>query len=101
MRQAPYAQRLRDALGPDALDTDDGAFRATVRALGAFEEDYAEFNPYTSKYDAYLTGVATLTAQEKRGLDLFNAEDKGNCAQCHRSERTRDLDLLLNPTANA
>ena len=90
VRGAAYAKQLRDALGADALDTDDGAFRATVRALGAFEEDYAEFNPYTSKYDAYLTGHATLTAQEKRGLDLFNDERKGNCAQCHISKRALD-----------
>jgi cytochrome c peroxidase len=90
VRNAPYAKQLRDALGAQALDTDEAAFRATVRALGAFEEDYAEFNPYTSKYDAYLTGRATLTAQEKRGLDLFNDEKKGNCAQCHISKRALD-----------
>ncbi len=90
VRNAPYAKRLRDALGADALDTDESAFRATVRALGAFEEDYAEFNPYTSKYDAYLTGHATLTAQEKHGLELFNDENKGNCAQCHISKRALD-----------
>jgi cytochrome c peroxidase len=89
-RKAPYAKQLRDALGADALDTDDHAFAAIVRALGAFEEDYTEFNPYTSKYDAYLTGRATLTAQEKRGLDLFNDENKGNCAQCHISKRALD-----------
>ena len=90
VRKAPYAKRLRVALGEHALDSDDGAFAAAVRALGAFEEDYAEFNPYTSKYDAYLTGRATLTPQEKRGLALFNDEKKGNCAQCHISKRSLD-----------
>ncbi len=91
VRKATYAQKLRDALGADALETDETAFRATVRALGAFEEDYAEFNPYTSKYDAFLTGrTTTLSAQEKRGLDLFNDENKGNCAQCHISKRALD-----------
>ena len=91
VRKARYVAKLKAALGDDALDTDERAFKSVVRALGAFEEDYDEFNPYSSKYDAFLTGRAQLTAQEKRGLALFKAEDKGNCAQCHRSERTLDL----------
>ncbi|MEP6940723.1 MAG: cytochrome-c peroxidase, partial [Rudaea sp.] len=74
----------------DALADDGDAFNSVVRALGAFEEDYAEFSPYTSKYDAFLTGRARLTAQEKRGLALFNDEHKGNCAQCHISKRGLD-----------
>jgi cytochrome c peroxidase len=90
VRAAPYATLLKTALGEHSLDDDVAAFRATVRALAAFEEDYDEFNAYTSKYDAYLNGLATLSAQEKRGLDLFNAADKGNCAQCHLSARTLD-----------
>ena len=90
VRHAPYAATLREALGDNALDSDEQAFAAAVRALGAFEEDYDEFNPYTSKYDAYLTGRATLSAQEMRGLQLFNDEKKGNCAQCHISKRALD-----------
>lgn len=90
IRSASYAGLLRSALGDRVLEDDVDAFKAVVRALGAFEEDYDEFNPYTSKYDAFLTGRAQLSEQEKRGLALFNAEDKGNCAQCHLSQRTRD-----------
>ena len=90
VRRSPHAAKLRAALGDDALSTDGKAFAAVTRALGAFEEDYAEFSPYTSKYDAWLTGHAQLSAQEQRGLALFNDEDKGNCAQCHRSQRALD-----------
>jgi cytochrome c peroxidase len=90
IRKADYADRLREALGGESLDTDDGAFAAVVRALGAFEQDYDEFNPYTSKYDAYLTSRAKLSAREKRGLALFEDPEKGNCAQCHLSRRTAD-----------
>ena len=90
IRKSPHAVTLRAALGADALDGDDKAFAAVTRALGAFEEDYAEFSPYTSKYDGWLTGHARLSAQEQRGLELFDAEDKGNCAQCHLSQRGRD-----------
>ena len=90
VRKSPHATTLRRALGADALDSDDKAFAAVTRALGAFEEDYAEFSPYTSKYDAWLTGHARLSAQEQRGLDLFENLDKGDCAQCHLSRRGRD-----------
>ena len=89
-RASPQAARLRAALGEDALATDSAAFAAVTRALGAFEEDYAEFSPYTSKYDAWLTGHAQLDARELRGLALFEDESKGNCAQCHLSRRGRD-----------
>lgn len=89
-RGARYAGVLREALGAHALDSDDDAFAAVTRALGAFEEDYDEFSPYTSKYDAYLTGRAQLSAREMRGLKLFEDEAKGNCAECHVSQRGLD-----------
>ncbi len=90
IRKAGYAHLLRAALGDEVLANDDSAFKAVVRALGAFEEDYREFSPYTSKYDAFLTGHAQLSDQEKRGLALFNDAKKGNCAQCHISRRGLD-----------
>jgi cytochrome c peroxidase len=90
VRKADYAAPLREALGEHALDDDDAAFAAVVRALGAFEQDYDEFNPYTSKYDAFLTGHAKLSAKERRGLALFEDPGKGNCAQCHLSQRVAD-----------
>lgn len=90
IRKAPYAAMLRRALGDAALADDEHAFAAVARALGAFQEDYAEFSPYTSKYDAWLTGHAPLSEQERRGLALFEDEHKGNCAQCHLSKRGLD-----------
>ena len=90
VRRARYAGSLRQALGEDSLDDDAHAFAAVARALAAFENDTDEFSPYTSKYDAFLTGNASLSAQEQRGLALFEDEHKGNCAQCHRSRRGRD-----------
>lgn len=89
-RKAPHAPTLRAALGSNVLDDDKHAFAAVARALAAFEEDDAEFSPYTSKYDAVLTGRATLSAQEQRGLALFEDARKGNCAQCHLSRRGLD-----------
>lgn len=51
-------------------------FATAVKALEVYEQDFNSFYPYTSKYDAVLAGRATLTAQEARGLELFNAPDK-------------------------
>jgi cytochrome c peroxidase len=90
IRESAYAPSLRRALGEHALDRDDDAFGAVVRALGVFEQDVDEFSPYTSKYDAWLTGRAPLSARELRGLKLFEDESRGNCAQCHVSRRSLD-----------
>lgn len=90
LRAAPYAAALRDALGADVLDDPRRAVDAIAQALEVYEQDAATFYPYSSKYDAYLAGRATLTPREARGLALFNDPRKGNCAQCHLSERADD-----------
>lgn len=64
---------------PALVDT---VFRTAAEAIGEFEKTDL-FNRFTSKYDFYLAGEATLTAAEHRGLDLFNG--KGGCSGCHTS----------------
>ena len=90
VRAAPYADAFRATFGSHVFDDDDATFDAVLEALGIFEQTPATFYPYTSKYDAYLAGRATLTPAELRGLQLFNDERKGNCASCHLSEPARD-----------
>ncbi len=72
------------------------AFEHTAQALAAFERT-ATFSPFTSKYDHYLAGKAELTEQEQRGLELFEAEDKGNCAACHPHRPTKTDDGRVFP----
>ncbi|HGL6720256.1 cytochrome-c peroxidase [Burkholderia contaminans] len=88
VRAAPYADAFRKAFGDQVLGDDQATFDAVLRALDAFQQQPALFDPYTSKYDAYLAGHAQLTPAELRGLQLFNDEKKGNCASCHISQRT-------------
>ncbi|KVN29186.1 cytochrome-c peroxidase [Burkholderia pyrrocinia] len=88
VRAAPYADAFRKAFGEKVLADDKATFDAVLRALDAFQQQPALFDPYTSKYDAYLAGKAQLTPAELRGLKLFNDEQKGNCASCHLSQRT-------------
>ena len=49
-------------------------------AIAEFENSPA-VNQFSSKYDAYLAGRATLTREERRGLALY--EEKAKCAACH------------------
>lgn len=87
--EAKYGAELRVVLGSSRMPAGPaGALSAGLQALETFQENYPEFSPYTSKYDAVLAGAAELTPQEARGLALFNEPAKGNCAHCHPSART-------------
>ncbi|TXI18485.1 MAG: c-type cytochrome [Ottowia sp.] len=82
---APYAAEFRRVYG-DAIFSDvEGAYQRLTEALQRYQLEDVEFNAFTSKYDAYLRGTAQLSAQEARGLALFNEPTKGNCAACHPS----------------
>jgi cytochrome c peroxidase len=69
-----------DAPAPAAVAD---AYAKIARAIAEFERS-SVFNRFTSKYDFYLAGRATLSAQERRGLEVF--EDRGKCAECHPSK---------------
>lgn len=66
---------------PDDFRLDDIA-----KAIASFERSITSTN---SKYDQYLAGQATLTASEKRGMDLFFGE-KAECSHCHGSINFND-----------
>ena len=63
------------------------AFETILEAFEAWEQEPAEFYPYSSRYDAYLAGKESLSTEELRGLRLFTDPAKGNCAQCHPAAR--------------
>ena len=87
---APYAAEFRRVFGDRVFDDVDGAYQRMTLAIQQYEREDVEFNAFSSKYDAFLRGQATLGDQELRGLALFNAPDKGNCAACHPSARGSD-----------
>lgn len=53
-------------------------------AIAAYEGSDS-VSPFTSKFDYYLAGKATLTTQELTGYDLFRG--KGGCNTCHLDGR--------------
>ncbi len=82
-----YADFFEEVWGPGSLDfVDDveGTYERIARAIAAYERS-PEVNPFSSKYDYYLAGMAELTEPEAWGLSLFNDPGKGNCAACHPS----------------
>jgi cytochrome c peroxidase len=87
---AGYGDQLRKIYGDAILADRPALYAGILKAFEVYEQDAASFYPYTSKYDAFLAGQATLTPQEARGLDLFNDPAKGNCAECHISQRGND-----------
>ncbi|TPK90058.1 cytochrome-c peroxidase [Mesorhizobium sp. B2-4-12] len=90
LRKAAYADELKAAFGDHVFDRPEDAFGAAIEALGTFEQSAPDFYPYSSRYDAFLAGKATLSARELRGRALFEDEAKGNCASCHLSEPAND-----------
>jgi cytochrome c peroxidase len=61
--------------------TDPNTYYACIgRAIAAYERS-AEVSQFTSKYDYWLKGEASLTSQEEWGRGLFMG--KANCANCH------------------
>ena len=74
------------AFGSAVLDDPAAALPAIARAIAAFETEDPAFHRFDSKFDAWQQGTATLSAQELRGLALFNNPGKGNCTACHPSQ---------------
>jgi cytochrome c peroxidase len=85
VKQADYTKLLKQLYGEAIWDDEKTAINAITDALVAYESG-PEFAPFSSKFDLYLEGKTTLSRLEKQGLDLFEAEDKGNCAACHPSQ---------------
>lgn len=86
---AEFAARVGEAcalslatapLEDEAAGKVDQAFALLARAIAAYEAS-PEVNRFSSRYDAFVAGQGTLSAQELAGLELFNT--KGKCSACH------------------
>jgi cytochrome c peroxidase len=83
LSRAPYAGEFRAVFGQHIFDHPKQAVEKATMAIQQFELEDKSFHPYTSKYDRWLDGKATLTPQELHGKQLFDDPDGGNCASCH------------------
>lgn len=85
LKSLGYEAEFKRVYNENVFKDADSALDKFVLAIAAYERSF-EFSPFNSKYDAYLNGKTRLTEQELRGLKIFEAEDKGNCAACHPSQ---------------
>ena len=85
LKTRPYLADFEALYGAAALDDPATALSRMGQALAAFERENPAFHPFSSKYDYFQKGQAQLSAQELRGLALFNDATKGNCSACHPS----------------
>jgi cytochrome c peroxidase len=68
----------------DLSDADRGKVETAYDDIALLIADYegsVVVNAFSSKYDAYLAGIADLSKEERLGLQMFKA--KGKCANCH------------------
>ncbi len=72
-------------LGPEERTRANTVYDHWAQALDAYEQSVS-VSAFSSKFDAYLAGSYTLTAQEKAGYDLFRG--KANCNSCHLDGRS-------------
>ncbi|MBU6270297.1 MAG: c-type cytochrome [Betaproteobacteria bacterium] len=61
--------------------------RTALQTYQQLDPDYQRFN---SRFDQFLDGKIALSAQEQRGLAVFNDPARGNCSSCHSSQTGGD-----------
>lgn len=90
LQHSAYAEDFRRVFGAHVFEDPPRAYAQALAAIERFELEDASFHPYSSKFDDFLDGRATLSAAELRGLSLFNDPRRGNCASCHSSTKGAD-----------
>lgn len=85
LQRRPYFTEFTTLYGSDVLNDPTLALQRMAQAIAAYETENEEFHPFSSKFDYWQKRQATLSAQELRGLGLYNNPSKGNCAACHPS----------------
>ncbi|HUN82038.1 MAG TPA: cytochrome c peroxidase [Phycisphaerae bacterium] len=94
LMNSPNADLFREVFGEDIFThPTDEVYQDIATAIGAYERT-PQVSPFTSKYDAYLIGMATLTPEEFDGLCLMTGSATGipggpphrkdaQCIACH------------------
>lgn len=95
LRQVAYQDDFKRLFGPNIMNDSQLLLSEALFAIARYEIEEPGFHAYTSKYDAYLRGQASLSEAEQRGLKLFEDPKKGNCAACHTSKKASDGSLPL------
>ena len=95
LQMRPYYAQLQSVFGAAVTADPVQTLAAVGAALAAYETEGPEFHPFSSKYDAYQNGKASLSANELQGLQLFNDPTKGNCTACHVTTSNNGVPALF------
>lgn len=76
IHEAPYAPLFREVYGETIFEDTTEAYKDMADAITAYEKTPI-FAPFSSKYDMWLQGKATLTADELDGLRLVTGSWTG------------------------
>jgi cytochrome c peroxidase len=90
VKHAPYSKEFIAVFGDGVFSSASRGLADVYLALTSFLTEDRSFHRYDSKFDYYLAGRAQLSAQELRGLKLFDDPKKGNCAACHLDKPTKN-----------
>lgn len=90
-----YKELFAKAFGRTYLVPSDFRLDDIAKAIASFERAIVSAN---SKYDRYLAGNASLSDDEKRGMDLFFGE-KAECFHCHGSVNFNDQLMYFDGSA--
>jgi len=90
LQNSSYIGEFKALFGPRILEDRQLLMSEALFAIARYEAEETAFQPYDSKYDAYLRGQTELSEAEARGLKLFDDPKKGNCASCHLDKKTPD-----------
>jgi cytochrome c peroxidase len=85
-------------LSPDDRTRSDTVYNEWGLSIDAYEQSVA-VSAFSSKFDAYLEGKYTLSADEMAGYKLFDG--KGNCNSCHLDGRGTTLTAANSPDNSA
>jgi cytochrome c peroxidase len=86
VRRLSYFGDFAAVFNLPANASDQQVFDTLLTALQTYQQIDPDYLLFNSKFDRFLDGTATLSAQEARGLATFNDPNKGNCASCHTSQ---------------
>ena len=79
LENSAYVTQMKEVYGENVFDDPANAFNALADAIASYEMS-DEFSSFDSKFDRVRAGLATFTAQEAQGQQLFR--DMA-CASCH------------------
>ena len=85
-------------LSASGRETANRTFDQIAEALATYEAS-PEINPFSSKYDLVMAGMARFTPDEKAGYELFRSS-KTHCNECHRDGGPGEEPLFTDFTAS-